>query len=92
MDVILRSFATKNLLEQLTKADLRLWLRMTTKNSSIFDESTCARGHLPLEDVAKNLAPESYGLIDSGKYFEGAQILTVKLLQPRIRNSRMIRI
>ena len=33
-----------------------------------------------------------YGFIDSGKYFDGAQTLTVKLLQPRMRNSRMMRI
>ena len=32
-----------------------------------------------------------YGFIDSGKYFDGAQTLTVKLLQPRMRNSRMMR-
>jgi len=45
-----------------------------------------------LEDDAKSLVAESYGFIDSGKYFEGAQTLTVKLSQPRMRNSRMIRI
>ena len=32
-----------------------------------------------------------YGFIDSGKYFDGAQTLTVKLLQPSTRNSRMMR-
>ena len=33
-----------------------------------------------------------YGRIDSGKYFDGAQTLTVKFLQPRMRSSRMMRI
>ena len=32
-----------------------------------------------------------YGFIDSGKYFDGAQTLAVKLLQPRMRSSRMMR-
>ncbi len=32
-----------------------------------------------------------YGFIDSGKYFDGAQTLTVKFLQPRMRSSRMMR-
>jgi hypothetical protein len=32
-----------------------------------------------------------YGHIDSGKYFDGAQTLTVKLLHPRTRSSRMMR-
>jgi hypothetical protein len=33
-----------------------------------------------------------YGFIDSAKYFDGDQTFAVKLLQPRIRSSRMIRI
>jgi len=32
-----------------------------------------------------------YGRIDSGKYFDGAQTLTVKFRLPRILSSRMIR-
>lgn len=39
-----------------------------------------------------NLSRTCQGLIDSGKYFEGAQTLTVKLLHPRMRSSRIIRI
>src|SRR5688572_10324473 len=35
--------------------------------------------------------PMLYGFIESAKYFEGAQTLAVKLLQPRIRSSRMMR-
>jgi hypothetical protein len=38
-----------------------------------------------------NAFRQTYGFIASGKYFDGAQMLTVKLLQPRMRNSRMIR-
>ena len=40
----------------------------------------------------ERLAARFYGFIASGKYFEGAQMLTVKLLQPRMRSSRMMRI
>jgi hypothetical protein len=42
--------------------------------------------------LAARRTSRDYGFIDSGKYLEGAQTLTVKLLQPRIRSSRMIRI
>jgi hypothetical protein len=31
------------------------------------------------------------GIIDSGKYLDGAQTLAVKLQQPRMRSSRMMR-
>lgn len=61
------------------ETDPSLGLRMTGKS---------IRGGM----VARaEFRPPGYGFIDSGKYLDGAQTFTVKLLHPRMRSSRMMR-
>lgn len=73
-----------------------MWRKSERKALYIFfrmkNDSAAGSGGLDIKNVeGTETELFDYGFIDSGKYFDGAQTLTVKLLQPRMRNSRMMR-